>query len=157
MLKRNNFKTKWKNKYFHYIEASNFHNKVRDILLAGTFRSMIAYQEVPLEELLISKYINTTNYSCDKMRIDWYIETLNICIEIQGRQHYIQTNFGHQNKIDSNITFIESHKRDINKKAIIEDAGFHFLEILYTEEDDLCEAYLTQKINEVIRNAGKSK
>ena len=138
-------KSTWKTKYSLLIEASDFHNKIRDILISGSFRSVPAYQEVPISDLMLSA---EDIQSAGKMRADWYLPTLRIVIEVQGRQHYERVNFGLKPRLESDLDFIAIQNRDLNKKGLLENSSIKVVYIPYTEEDELNESYLLRKLEE---------
>lgn len=136
-------RSSWVSKYFLYPEASNFHNKLRDILLNGQFKGLPCYQEVPLSSLVEDD---------GHLRVDWFIEPLNVCIELQGRQHYIETNFNNKSKIESSIDFIGIKYRDNYKKGRLQEAGYIYIAIPYTDETILNEEYLVARIKEAVND-----
>lgn len=134
-------KSKWKSKYFLYEEASHFHKKIRDILLNGKFKGISAYQEVPLEDLIDEP---------TKLKVDWFLDSLNICIELHGKQHYEQVNFGYKEAIKSELDFIASKNRDSYKRSKLEEHGYMFLEISFDCINKLNEDYFYNLIKETI-------
>lgn len=142
MRKDPNPKAKWKGKLHKYPEASRIHNRVRELMLSGRFLFYRAFQEVPLKDLV-------ENYN-GGMRVDWYVEDLNLVIELHGKQHYEQTSFGAESKLTSNFNWIASKDRDSNKKGLLQDAGYLFVEIPYSDESILTQEYLLQKIGEAL-------
>lgn len=143
MHKSPNPKAKWKTKLHKYQEASKIHNRVRELMLTGRFTHYRAFQEVPVQDL-VDGYTGA-------MRVDWYIEDLNLVIELHGKQHYEQTSFGSESKLTSNFNWVASKGRDSNKKGLLQDAGYLFVEIPYTDESILTQEYLLKKIEEAFR------
>jgi hypothetical protein len=115
-------------------------------MLSGRFLFYRAFQEVPLKDL-VEDYSGT-------MRVDWYIEDLNVCIELHGKQHYEQTSFGSESKLTSNFNWVASKERDSIKKGLLKEAGYIFIEIPYSDEGILDEGYLLQRIGEAQNESG---
>lgn len=135
-------KSKWKDKYFVKEDASKLHLALQSILLdSPSFRNFRAYQEVPVSDLVFTK---------DILYIDWFIESLNIVIELHGIQHYKPTSFINVGNIKTQFDFIALRNRDRKKRYLLEEAGYIFIEIPYTDLKLLDEKYLLNKIQEKI-------
>lgn len=104
---------------------SQAHERVRTILCEDpVFSRLHCYQEMPVQELCPS-------YSSNLHRFDWFIQELNLVIEIHGEQHYrptAWTNMAHDKKM---ISFAQGKARDSMKKQAAEDQGLSYLEIPY--------------------------
>lgn len=144
-LRRRN---KWKDKFFEKPDASKMHTKVQEILKEGTFKNLSCFQEVPVNELVENVK--------DILWVDWFIEPLNLVIELHGIQHYKATSFSREGKLKRDMNFIAGKQRDMNKKSLLEDAGYTFIEIPYTDESKLSEEYILNKLRESL-NARVSK
>lgn len=134
-------KNKWKNKYINIENASKLHSKMQEILCNGSFKNIDAFQEIPLSELVNTKEI---------LFLDWYIPSMKLCIELHGIQHYKPMAFGHKPKINTELDFIQSNYRDINKKYLLKENGFLFLEISYKELNKLNEDFFLKRIGEIL-------
>lgn len=118
-------KTKWKNQYKEIPTASKFHNKVREIFATDNyFKLFKCYQELNVQELI-------PTYSYNNHHYDWYIEELNLILELHGRQHYVATNFGKKGYDEVIQDFNNSKKRDSLKKMAAIKHGFSYKEISY--------------------------
>ena len=79
-----------------------------------------------------------------ELPFDFYIPSLNMCIEYQGTQHYFPTNFRDRSDEESAIAMHEKVKKhDSIKKKYCIDNGIKLLEISYVDFD---------KIEEIISN-----
>lgn len=133
-------RSKWKNKHFVKEDASKLHLALQDILLnSPSFKNFQAYQEVPVSALVKTKEI---------LYIDWFIESLNVIIELHGIQHYKPTSFTNVGKTKTQFNFIAATHRDSKKKYLLKEAGYTFIEIPYTDLKLLNEQYLLNKIQE---------
>lgn len=135
-------KTAWKNQFFHYESASDFHNKVREIFCTDAyFKQIQCYQEV-----LVSSLVETYPNNLDA--VDWYIETLNLVIELHGEQHYKPTSFGNESAIQKRINFNNIKYRDNKKKTALLDSGYNYIEIPYNLKYKLDAEFLKTLIYE---------
>jgi len=124
-------RSKWKTQFVVIDGNSKFHEKVRAILVSDTWlKALRAYQEVPVDSLIGS-------YPSSRHRYDWYIEDLNLIIELHGQQHYKRTNRGNVGYEQSVRDFRSLQARDRQKKQAAIDAGFRYLEIPYKEYSKL--------------------
>lgn len=101
-----------------------------------------------LGDILISIWPNVTIYEevpcCGtKLRLDFYIPTLNIAIEMQGRQHDEMVPFFHKNKYG----FMLSRSRDFTKDEWCKINNITLIKIF---EKDLNKEMIRQIINESI-------
>jgi hypothetical protein len=145
LLKKKPNKNHWITKHQLVVTASDFHNQMRDILLTGTFKYLLAYQEVPINNII------DTN---EKYKIDWYIPDLKLCIELMGEQHYKATAFGFQSRTQTSLNFIAIKERDSNKKALLEEASLYYIDIPYKDKPRMDETYIKNRYLEVL-NARK--
>lgn len=117
-------KSRWRTQYEVLEGSSNFHKKVGQILSTDPlFKNMKCFQEVPVPDL-ISDYPH-------QHRVDWYIQDLNCCIELNGAQHYKVVNRGNRAVRDARRDFMAIQYRDSLKKTALELAGFEFREVHY--------------------------
>lgn len=130
-----------KNQFFYYENASNFHNKVRDIFANDSFFKQFAcYQEVPLS-FLVNGYPN------NKDAVDWWIDEFGVIIELHGKQHYQATSwskeisYAEKQKAFNNIKF-----RDNRKKTALELSGYKYIEICYKDKKKLNAEFLKNLI-----------
>lgn len=130
-----------KNQFYYYENASNFHNKVRNIFANDSFFNQFScYQEVPLSFLV-------KNYPNNKDAVDWWIDEFGVIIELHGRQHYQSTSF------TKNISYEEKQKnfynikyRDNRKKTFLLNADYKYIEISYKEIGKITPEYLKNLI-----------
>lgn len=136
----NDKRSAWKDQFFHYPNASNFHNRLRDIFRTDNyFKSLKCYQEVPLSGLVLS-YPN--NFDA----VDWFIDELNTVIELHGKQHYEQTIFGYKSYDEAKKDFHNIQYRDNRKKTFLIDAGYNYVEISYKDAKKINSDYIKNKI-----------
>jgi len=131
-----------KNKYIDIENSSNLHNKIKEILCNGSFKNVQAYQEVPISYLIES---NVNLY------IDWYIPMFKLCIEVHGIQHYVPTSFSNTSAVQKELNFYEIKSRDLNKKSLLEEHGYNFIEISYKDINKLDENKLISLIDQNIK------
>jgi hypothetical protein len=131
----------WKNQYFHYESASNFHNKLRDIFITDKFfKQLNCFQEVPVKDLVPS-YPNRYD------AIDWYIDELSVIIELHGKQHYQMQSFGSEDSYINQVKAFNNIKfRDNRKKTFLLNANYTYLEISYKDVKKLNPDYLKNLI-----------
>jgi hypothetical protein len=138
----NDKRSGWSDQFFHYPNASKFHNKLRDLFRTDTyFKNLKCYQEVPLSGL-VSSYPN--NYDA----VDWFIDELNTVIELHGKQHYEQVLFGYKPYEEAKKDFHNIQYRDNRKKTFLIDAGYNYVEVSYKEAKKITSDYIKQKIFE---------
>lgn len=88
----------------------------------------------------LGKYTIRENYRPDwlntdsggYLELDFFIEELNLAIEVQGRQHWIFIPYFHGDKEN----FYDQLQRDKRKKRICQQRGIRFVEIFYEDEVD---------------------
>lgn len=134
-------KSKWTNQYTK-LHSSLFHESIRQIFVDDSFfKNLSCYQEVQVSALVPGYY---SNQQC----VDWYVEELNLVIELHGKQHYSQSNFGNVPYEEARKQFNNIKYRDNRKKTALEDAGYTYLEISYKEKTKLTPQYLKDRIFE---------
>lgn len=139
-------KATWKNQFFLYESASDFHNSIRDIFCTDSyFKQIQCFQEVPVVYLV-------NNYDSNQEAVDWYIESYNLVIELHGNQHYKATGFGNMSYSEKQVSFNNIRYRDNKKKTALINANYNYLEIPYKLKDKLNADFLKQLIYESIEN-----
>lgn len=68
-----------------------------------------------------------------EMPFDFYLPKYNLCIEVQGEQHYKPTNFGGRNKKDSIKAFLLQREKDKIKENFCKKHGIGLLKIPYLD------------------------
>lgn len=131
----------WKNQYFYYENASSFHNKVREIFITDKFfKQLNCFQEVPVKDL-VPTYINRYD------AVDWYIDELNVILELHGKQHYQMQSFGSKDSYINQIkTFNNIKFRDNRKKTSLLNSNYTYIEISYKDKKNLTAEYLKNLI-----------
>lgn len=131
----------WKNQYFHYENASNFHNKVREIFITDKFfKQLNCFQEVPVKDLAPS-YPNRYD------AVDWYIDELSVILELHGKQHYQMQSFGSKDSYANQVKAFNNIKfRDNRKKTFLLNANYTYIEISYKDKNKLTAEYLKNLI-----------
>lgn len=124
-------KIKLIDKYKKIESSSNFHEKIRGILIEDSFfKNLKCYQEVPVKHLVPS-------YPFSNHHFDWYIEELRTVVELHGKQHYTRSNFGNKPYLESVKDFNNIKYRDNLKKTAVLDNDFEYREISYKLEKKL--------------------
>jgi hypothetical protein len=137
-------KATWKNQFFLYENASDFHNLLREIFCTDTyFKQIQCFQEVPMINLV-------DDYDSNFEAVDWYIEPYNLVIELHGNQHYKPTSFGNMSYNQKIVSFNNIRYRDNKKKTALLESGYNYLEIPYKLKDKLNADFLKQLIYESI-------
>jgi hypothetical protein len=130
----------WANQFQLYPNASKFHNSVRDIFRTDDFfKNLQCYQEVPVSALV-------ANYPNNRDAIDWYVDELNVVIELHGKQHYEQVSFGYRPYHEAKKDFHNIQYRDDRKKTHLVDSGYTYVEISYKAATSLTAEYIKNKI-----------
>lgn len=133
-------KSKWRNQFSYYESASDFHNNLREIFCTDAyFKQIQCFQEVPVNNLV-------ENYDSPLEAVDWYIESLNVIIELHGEQHYKMTSFGNTSFAQKKINFNNIKYRDNKKRTALIDAGFIFIEIPYKDKSKMNSEYIKNLI-----------
>ena len=118
-------KNSWVSQWKESSNQSVFHNTVREIFCKDSFfRNLHCYQEVNVQELIEDYEVRNHHY-------DWYIEELNMVIELHGNQHYKMVNYGNIGYDAAIRSFRKMQGRDNMKKQAALDAGYTFVEIPY--------------------------
>lgn len=135
---------KWKTQYKKIDNASKFHEELREIFATHSFFKLLhCYQEVNVKDLI-------PNYEYGNHHYDWYIEELNLIIELHGKQHYMMTNFGNIGYDTAVKNFQDSKKRDSKKKKAAKENNFLFLEIDYKQYNKLNAEEIITKIKDLL-------
>lgn len=114
--------------------ASKLHRRVGDILRSNSLTmNYRIYQEFPL--------------SNPKYHVDFFIQDLNLCIEVHGQQHVKPVAFN-GDKQQADLNFITQVDRDNIKTGLIKQAGYTLIEIYYDELKD--DSILINRIFEVL-------
>jgi hypothetical protein len=133
-------KRTWNSQYKELSNQSSFHEAVRTIFSTDPiFSKMHCYQEVEVAELI-------PEYPHKGQRYDWYINEMNVVIELHGKQHYVRTNFGTTGYSVSVKNFKDMQARDSAKKLAAEEAGLLYIEIPYTMQKGLTAAAILELI-----------
>lgn len=79
--------------------------------------------------------------------VDWYIDELNVVIELHGRQHYTIQSFGSKDSVfNQKKNFNNIKYRDNRKKTFILNANINYLEISYKDKGKINAEYLKKLI-----------
>lgn len=134
-------RSKWKTQYYEIESASKFHLAVREIFITDPFfKNLKCFQEVAVNSL-VDTYPNRFD------AVDWYIDELNLIIELHGVQHYKMQSFGSKDSYANQVKAFNNIKyRDNRKKHALISAGFLFLEISYKDSKKLTAEYLKERI-----------
>ncbi len=129
---------KWQNQFSEIESASKFHNDIRKIFAKDPFfKALSCYQEVPLVDLVPS-------FCGRSLFVDWYIHELNAALELHGKQHYELVNFGNLPYHQAERNFREAQYRDSLKQQALEEAGYSYHVIPYTDKGKLNGHFLKQ-------------
>jgi hypothetical protein len=134
-------RSKWKTQ-FHEIESSSkFHLTLKNIFTTDPFfKNLKCFQEVAVSSL-VENYVNRFD------AVDWYIDELNIIIELHGVQHYKMQSFGSKDSYANQVKAFNNIKfRDNRKKHALMSAGYLFLEISYKDIKKLSAEYLREQM-----------
>ncbi|CAB4160281.1 hypothetical protein UFOVP724_135 [uncultured Caudovirales phage] len=135
-------KGSWKNQFFLYENASDFHNKVREIFCTDVyFKQLQCFQEVPMSSLVL-------DYPNNNDAVDWYIESLRLVIELHGEQHYRPVSFSNQSYAEKMTSYHNIVYRDNRKKTYLLDNGYMYIEIPYKLKSKLTAEMLKNLIYE---------
>lgn len=110
----------------HYAHAklenkSSHHLKARE-LLKNSFPTLQILEEVPVP---IKR--------SDNFYVDFYIPMLKTVVEVHGEQHYKFVAFYHNNQLG----FLKAQKRDREKKEWCELNNIKYIELPYSESEEL--------------------
>lgn len=118
-------KSRWTNQFKQLPNQSNFHEQVRTIFAEDPFFKLLqCYQEVPVCDLI-------PNYKSNMHRYDFYIEELNVVVELHGQQHYKLTDRGNIGYDRAKIEFEKSKERDTSKKNAALSSNIKYVAISY--------------------------
>lgn len=84
--------------------------------------------EIPLEKI-------TKNLLHRGIRIDIWIPSINLIIEVHGIQHFKPSGFG-KNKVDTVVQFQKQQNRDNKLIEICEQYGINYEQIDYDQDSD---------------------
>lgn len=137
-------RSKWKTQFHEIESSSNFHLVLRKIFTTDPFfKNLKCFQEVSVSSL-VESYPN--NFDA----VDWYIDELNLIIELHGVQHYKMQSFGSKDSYANQVKAFNNIKyRDNRKKHALLTAGYLFLEISYKHANKLNSEYIKQKIQDL--------
>lgn len=68
-----------------------------------------------------------------ELPFDFYLPVYNMCIEVQGEQHYKPTTFGGRSKLQSVKVFLMQKKRDKIKEEYCLNNKIYLLKISYID------------------------
>jgi len=126
-------------------ECNRYFNKTPDKLLTGNLCPTCKIKSVGFEN--IKYYLNYGRYeyitektfdNCaykNKLRFDFYLPELNVCIEFDGEQHFIFPNYYHKTKQD----FKDKQLRDKIKTEYCEKNNIKLIRIPYWDKDNITE------------------
>lgn len=135
---------KWKTQYKKIDNASKFHEELREIFTSHSFFKLLhCYQEVNVKDL-IPEYEYTNHH------YDWFIQELNLIIELHGKQHYSMANFGNSSYDTAVKNFQDIQKRDSTKKRAAKENNFLFLEISYKSYNKLNAEEIIKNIKDLL-------
>ena len=122
---------KWKSQYWYNENASAFHEKFRQLLITDSrFRHLRCYQEVNVRDLI--PWYEYTNH-----HFDWYVQELDLVIELHGNQHYKPTNYGNISAEDLLVNFRNSQFRDNSKATAAKTEKLTYIVIPYSLRNKL--------------------
>lgn len=146
---------------FTYQAFSAYYNTIEEISLdvsEGESKYIFNdnWMSVDMQKILkyLYKYIDKKDISIEKtfdwliteegthMRLDIYIEKMNLCIEYNGQQHYEYIPFFHKNK----SAFKKAQQRDKCKEQLLKEHNIKLVKIKYDTE------ITEQLIKEIIKN-----
>jgi hypothetical protein len=121
---------KYRDRNNYASNASKRHKAVGALLEQSIFENMVIFQEYP---------VNLINPDCSngRLKVDWYIKTLNIAIEVQGEHHYQPVQYGGQSKDKATNSFVKQAYKDTDKIRYCEQAGCPVIEIHYKDKISL--------------------
>ena len=102
-------------------------------------------KEHSVEYIPQKRFKGLTGVNDGSLSYDFYIPSINMCIEYQGEQHYRPIKFHEDN--DADAQFINQQEHDRRKRQYCIDNGITLLEIPYTDYD---------RIEEILEKALKS-
>jgi very-short-patch-repair endonuclease len=79
--------------------------------------------------------------------VDWYIDELNIVLELHGKQHYQMQSFGSKDSVfNQKKNFYNIKFRDNRKKTSLLNANINYIEISYKDKSKITADYLKNLI-----------
>lgn len=131
---------RWKSQFVTIPGQSSLHEMVREIFCTDPFfKYLNCWQEVYVKDL-IPDYLNS------KHRYDFYIENLNIILELQGIQHYRPQGFSNISYDQKIINFELIQKTDKQKRIAAINNDFIYKEISYKDQNLLTAPFLKTKL-----------
>ena len=119
--------------------ASDFHNKLRDVLISGKFQPFAAYQEVPIQ------FWDSTYDGA--LYVDWYLPLWKIAIELNGDHHYKPVDFsGRLSSFEKQVNFRGQQARDREKSRILFEHDTIMISVPYKEKSLISEDWLLSLI-----------
>lgn len=129
--------------------ASKLHRDFGDWLIENNLSSLNVRQEVQVKSLCPS-HKNALD------RFDYYIEGLNVVVELNGKQHYVPTDFG-GNKKNKKSNYTVRVIKDVAKAKSANDANIAYVEIAYNENFDTFFDKYEEAIKEIETERKKKK
>ena len=133
----------WKSQFCIIESASKFHNSVRSIFATDAFfKQLNCFQEVPVSAL-------ADGYPNNFDAVDWFIDELNIILELHGKQHYTMQSFGSTDSVfNQRKAFYNIRFRDNRKKVALLEAGYCYIEISYKDKKKITSDFLKNRLLE---------
>lgn len=125
--------------------GNSFKRTLEELKRRKVYRCPICTQRTSGNEFKIEKFLIDNNikyikeykfYECvykKEMPFDFYLPDFNICIEVQGEQHYKPVGFGGISLNQSVEKFIEQQERDDIKEKYCKEHGIYLLKIPYID------------------------
>jgi len=95
----------------------------------------------PIKQVFCERYVK---YKGHKLFFDFYIKSLDVFVEVQGRQHTEFVKHFHGER----ETFLQQRERDNLKRIWVEENGHHLIRFYSTE--DITEGLILDKISRAI-------
>lgn len=93
------------------------------------------------EECFLQKITNNTLYP--NIRVDFYIPSVNLIIEVHGIQHDKVSGFG-RSKNEASLKYLEQTTRDDRLRKICKKENINYEEIWYNEKVSM--SYMTMRL-----------
>lgn len=98
---------------------------------------MLLYPDLK-SEVTLDKITGVITHRC--IRVDIYVPSIRLVLEIHGIQHHKPSGFG-KNKIETHLTFMEQQARDSRLKDICDKFDINYEQIDYDEKVNLSFLY----------------
>jgi len=114
-------------------------------ILVGTLLRQIfpyskIYQEYPVNKILPS-------FRSGRHKYDWVVLDKLLVIEVMGEQHYKAVRWSSRmSDDDAELALMERRRTDMEKREAALEAGFHYLEIPYSDLESLTRDGLFSRI-----------